>query len=114
MATTNSRAALDVSRRNFLRLCAAASGASLVSLDPRAALAAEPKKGGTLRVGFYIEAATMDPHLSGSKIDRQVSHNFYEPLVTFEYGIDQDDANDRACKRTFPGGDLEGFLVVID
>src|SRR4030095_2477688 len=82
MATTNPRAALDVSRRNFLRLCAAASGASLVSLDPRAALAAEPKRGGTLRVGFYIEAATMDPHLSGSKIDRQVYHNIYEPLVT--------------------------------
>src|SRR5262247_1823379 len=84
MATTNPRAALDVSRRNFLRLCAAASGASLVSLDPRAALAAEPKRGGTLRVGFYIEAATMDPHLSGSKIDRQVYHNIYEPLVTLD------------------------------
>ena len=50
MATTNPLAALDVSRRNFLRLCAAASGASLVSLDARAALAAEPRRGGTLRV----------------------------------------------------------------
>jgi peptide/nickel transport system substrate-binding protein len=35
-------------------------------------------------VGFYIEAATMDPHLSGSKIDRQVYHNIYEPLVTLD------------------------------
>jgi peptide/nickel transport system substrate-binding protein len=37
-----------------------------------------------LRVGFYVEAATMDPHLSGSKIDRQVYHNMYEPLVTLD------------------------------
>jgi peptide/nickel transport system substrate-binding protein len=35
-------------------------------------------------VGFYIEAATMDPHLSGSKIDRQVYHNIYEPIVTLD------------------------------
>ncbi len=73
MATTNPRATLDVSRRSFLLLCAAASGAPLVSLDPRSALAADaPRRGGILRVGFYIEAATMDPHFSGSKIDRQV------------------------------------------
>ena len=85
MATTNPRAALHVSRRNFLLMCAAASGAPLVSLDARSALAADtPRRGGTLRVGFYIEAATMDPHLSGSKIDRQVYHNIYEPLVTLD------------------------------
>ena len=85
MATTNPRAALAASRRNFLLMCAAASGTALVSLDPRSAFAADtPKRGGTLRVGFYIEAATMDPHLSGSKIDRQVYHNIYEPLVTLD------------------------------
>ena len=85
MATTNPRAALAASRRNFLLMCAAASGAALVSLDPRSAFGADtPKRGGTLRVGFYIEAATMDPHLSGSKIDRQVYHNIYEPLVTLD------------------------------
>jgi peptide/nickel transport system substrate-binding protein len=85
MPTTNPRAALEVSRRDFFLLCAAAAGAPLVSLAPRAALAADtPKRGGTLRVGFYIEAATMDPHLSGSKIDRQVYHNIYEPLVTLD------------------------------
>ncbi len=85
MATTNPRAAQDVSRRDFLLLCAAASGAPLASLDPRSAFAADaPKRGGTLRVGFYIEAATMDPHFSGSKIDRQVYHNIYEPLVTLD------------------------------
>src|SRR5437867_1210206 len=77
--------ASNASRREFLLMCAVASGAPLASLDPRPAGAADvPKKGGTLRVGFYIEAATMDPHLSGSKIDRQVYHNIYEPLVTLD------------------------------
>src|SRR5882762_2370982 len=72
-------------RRDFLLMCAVASGAPLTSLDPRSVFAADgPKKGGTLRVGFYIEAATMDPHLSGSKVDRQVYHNIYEPLVTLD------------------------------
>src|SRR4029077_8612001 len=81
MATTNPRAALDVSRRNFLLLCAAASGAPLASFDARSVLAADPPtRGGTLRVGFYIEASTMDPHFSGSKIDRQGSHKIYRPL----------------------------------
>src|SRR5438876_4233017 len=68
-----------VTRRTFLQLATAAS------LAPRVAFAADPpKRGGTLRVGFYIEAATMDPHLSGSKIDRQIYHNVYEPLVTLD------------------------------
>ncbi len=43
-----------------------------------------PRKGGTLRVGFYVEAATMDPHLSGSKIDRQVYHNVFDPLFILD------------------------------
>src|SRR4029450_5011795 len=74
-----------LSRRDFLLTYAAASGAALVSLEALPALGADPpKKGGTLRVGFYIEAATMDPHFSGSKIDRQVYHNIYEPLVTLD------------------------------
>src|SRR5438874_6551481 len=68
-----------VTRRTFLQLATAAS------LAPRVAFAADPpKKGGTLRVGFYIEAVTMDPHLSGSKVDRQVYHNIYEPLLTLD------------------------------
>ena len=74
-----------VTRRDFVKSCAGASGAAVVGLRPGAAAAADaPKKGGTLRVGFYIEAATMDPHLSGSKVDRQVYHNIYEPLVTLD------------------------------
>src|SRR6266705_1765351 len=77
--------ASDVSRRDFLLMCAVASGAPLAGLDPGPAVAADaPKKRGILRVGFYIEAATMDPYLSGSKIDRQVYHNIYEPLVTLD------------------------------
>jgi peptide/nickel transport system substrate-binding protein len=76
-----------VSRRDFLRT--AATSAAIVSTAglgavPAALAQSAPKKGGTLRVGFYIEAATMDPHLSGSKIDRQVYHNIYEPLVTLD------------------------------
>src|SRR5262247_4090897 len=73
-----------LTRRDFLLTSAAASGVALASLDTFPALAQAPKKGGTLRVGFYIEAATMDPHLSGSKIDRQVYHNLYEPLVVLD------------------------------
>src|SRR5213593_1245844 len=80
----NSGGSAMVSRRQFVTGCVVASGASAVGLRPRRALAQTPKKGGTLRVGFYIEAATMDPHLSGSKVDRQVYHNIYEPLVTLD------------------------------
>src|SRR5678815_2431705 len=72
-------------RRDFLRWSAVASGGLTAPWVVRAAGAqTAPKKGGTLRVGFYIEAATMDPHLSGSKIDRQVYHNIYEPLVVLD------------------------------
>src|SRR2546422_3338708 len=68
-----------VTHRTFLQLSAAA----LVT-KPALAAAETPKKGGTLRVGFYIEAATMDPHLSGTKVERQVYHNIYEPLLTLD------------------------------
>jgi peptide/nickel transport system substrate-binding protein len=72
-----------IGRREFLKSCAVAS-AAVAGLEPARAVADTPRKGGTLRVGFYIEAATMDPHLSGSKIDRQIYHNIYEPLVTLD------------------------------
>ena len=84
------RNARGTSRRSFLRVCAAASGALTPVVargfrgTPEALAQAAPKRGGTLRVGFYIEAATMDPHLSGSKIDRQVYHNLYEPLLVLD------------------------------
>src|SRR6186713_840163 len=95
MAATDPNTNADVSRRDFLSLCTLASGGlvQVAVLGARPAWAQQPagkavseapKKGGTLRVGFYIEAATMDPHLSGSKVDRQVYHNIYEPLVTLD------------------------------
>ncbi|HXJ81711.1 MAG TPA: ABC transporter substrate-binding protein [Candidatus Methylomirabilis sp.] len=78
----------SLSRRNFLRLCGVASGALGAGVASAAAFAqTTPKKGGTLRVGFYIEAATMDPHLSGSKVDRQIYHNIYEPLVVLDVNL---------------------------
>ncbi len=73
MAATASEPTGDFTRRDFMKACAAASAVSVVGLVRRATAEA-PKKGGTLRVGFYIEAATMDPHLSGSKVDRQIYH----------------------------------------
>jgi peptide/nickel transport system substrate-binding protein len=76
---------MTVSRREFLKTSAIAVSVPMLRVGPGVAAASDPpKKGGTLRVGFYIEAATMDPHLSGSKIDRQVYHNIYEPLVTLD------------------------------
>src|SRR5439155_283658 len=60
---------MSVSRREFLKTCAVMSSVPMVGLAPGVAAAQAPKKGGTLRVGFYIEAATMDPHLSGIKIN---------------------------------------------
>src|SRR5213596_3001849 len=75
---------MSVSRREFLKTCAVMSSVPMVGLAPGVAAAQAPKKGGTLRVGFYIEAATMDPHLSGSKIDRQVYHNIFDPLLVLD------------------------------
>src|SRR5262250_1051022 len=75
----------NLHRRDFLLLCAMAAGAVAPTMAARPASAqTTPKKGGTLRVGFYLEASTMDPHLSGSKVDRQIYHNIYEPLLTLD------------------------------
>ena len=104
-ATDPNTNARDVSRRGFLSLCTLASGGlvQVAVVGARPAWAQQPagkagseapKKGGTLRVGFYIEAATMDPHLSGSKIDRQIYHNIFEPLVVLDA-----DARDQARPR---------------
>ena len=43
-----------------------------------------PTRGGTLRVGLILDVATLDPHLSGSKVDRQVYHNVFDPLVILD------------------------------
>jgi peptide/nickel transport system substrate-binding protein len=55
------------------------AGATRAATSPGA-----PKKGGTLRVALGVDVATLDPHLSGSKLDRQVYHNLYEPLLTLD------------------------------
>jgi peptide/nickel transport system substrate-binding protein len=86
--TPRRREHVTVTRRDFLRWSALASGGLTAPWAVRAAGAqTAPKRGGTLRVGFYIEAATMDPHLSGSKIDRQIYHNIYEPLLTLDTNL---------------------------
>jgi peptide/nickel transport system substrate-binding protein len=89
-----------VSRRQFLRTSVLLSGglALVVACAPQAATqapassastpstagAATPKKGGTLRVALSVDVTTLDPHLSGSKLDRQVYHNLYEPLLVLD------------------------------
>jgi peptide/nickel transport system substrate-binding protein len=91
MARTRPAKIPVISRRDVLKGAVAAGALAPAALTAPSGVsralaqgAAPPRKGGTLRVGFYIEAATMDPHLSGSKIDRQVYHNIYEPLVTLD------------------------------
>ncbi len=84
-----------VNRREFLRTAALLSGglALLVACAPQSAAppapaaatnANAPKKGGTLRVGLSVDVVTLDPHLSGSKFDRQVYHNLYDPLLILD------------------------------
>jgi peptide/nickel transport system substrate-binding protein len=46
--------------------------------------AGSPTRGGTLRVGLSVDVVTLDPHLSGSKFDRQVYHNLYDPLFILD------------------------------
>jgi ABC-type transport system substrate-binding protein len=88
-----------LSRRSLLAGSAVVGGASLLNLGDvnaspgswRAAHWArfqdgEPQRGGTARVGLYIDAVTMDPHFSGSKVDRQIYFNVYDPLVNL--GVD--------------------------
>jgi peptide/nickel transport system substrate-binding protein len=37
-----------------------------------------------MRVGLGVDVTLLDPHLSGSKIDRQVYHNLYDPLLLLD------------------------------
>jgi peptide/nickel transport system substrate-binding protein len=61
------------------------SGAPPAASQPKPTEAAgAPKRGGALRVGLIVDAATLDPHLSGSKVDRQVYHNMYDPLFVLD------------------------------
>jgi peptide/nickel transport system substrate-binding protein len=63
----------------------AAPAAPAAAAQPtRASAAGSPQRGGTLRVGLFLDAATLDPHLSGSKVDRQIYHNLFDPLVILD------------------------------
>src|SRR5579864_8883889 len=87
-----------LSRRQFLRTGVLLSGglALVVACAPQAAApaapapasgasgVATPTRGGTLRVGLSVDVVTLDPHLSGSKFDRQVYHNLYDPLFILD------------------------------
>jgi peptide/nickel transport system substrate-binding protein len=63
---------------------AAATAPAGASRSTTPAAAASPNRGGTLRVGLTVDVVTLDPHLSGSKIDRQVYHNLYDPLFILD------------------------------
>jgi peptide/nickel transport system substrate-binding protein len=60
------------------------SGAAPAAQPKPAESTGAPKRGGTLRVGLTVDVATLDPHLSGSKIDRQVYHNLFDPLFILD------------------------------
>src|SRR3981189_424023 len=100
------RAAHRATRREFLRRSVLISGGvaltvacgqqAVVPAAPTApaggqapavtsvASSGAPKKGGTMRVAFGVDITTLDPHLSGSKIDRQVYHNLYDPPLALD------------------------------
>ncbi|MCA1645242.1 MAG: ABC transporter substrate-binding protein [Chloroflexi bacterium] len=67
---------------------AAPAGAAAPAPTPAggtsSAAAGSPKKGGTLRVALGVDITTLDPFLSGSKLDRQVYHNLYDPLLVLD------------------------------
>jgi peptide/nickel transport system substrate-binding protein len=63
---------------------AGATTAAGVAKPTAEAAAASPTRGGTLRVGLSVDIVTLDPHLSGSKFDRQVYHNLYDPLFILD------------------------------
>jgi len=76
-------APLSTSAATSVSAQAAASTPASTSA-PAATAASAPNKGGTLRIGLSVDIATLDPHLSGSKFDRQVYHNLYDPLFVLD------------------------------
>ncbi len=85
MPSPDARPRLSLSRRAFL---AGAAGIGLGGLGrTRPAAAQTPKTGGTLTVGVGADAATLDPHMSGSSFDRQLFHALYNPLVNIDASL---------------------------
>jgi peptide/nickel transport system substrate-binding protein len=60
------------------------AGTTAAATTAPAAAAGTPTRGGTMRVGLGVDVTLLDPHLSGSKIDRQVYHNLYDPLLLLD------------------------------
>ncbi len=74
----------SVSRRGFLAGAGAVTGLGLLGTPRPSRAQAAPKPGGTLTVGLGADAATLDPHMSGSSFDRQLFHALYSPLVNID------------------------------
>lgn len=74
---------ITLGRRGFLAGAAGVAGLGLLRPRPARGQAA-PKAGGTLNVGVAADAATLDPHMSGSSFDRQLFHALYNPLVNID------------------------------
>jgi peptide/nickel transport system substrate-binding protein len=75
-----------LTRRDVLeRAAAGAAAISLGGLVPATALAARPKRGGQLRIGFVGggPAETVDPHKSLSFIDAARAKNLFDKLTEF-------------------------------
>jgi peptide/nickel transport system substrate-binding protein len=64
-----------------LRFCAFLAIALLAAASSTGASAQGGRRGGTLRAALDADPPTMDPHLSGSAVDRQVYQNLYDKLV---------------------------------
>jgi peptide/nickel transport system substrate-binding protein len=89
----------SISRRTLLGGAGSLGVATALSVHGRAsasggslghsvrALSQEAKTGGSLRVGMSNDATTMDPHFSGSKYDRMVYFNIYDPLVQLDASL---------------------------
>jgi peptide/nickel transport system substrate-binding protein len=83
-----SRLAHDLGRRDFLRGSAAIGGAAALGALPDTTLAAEPKRGGTIKWAHIVAPDTLDPHFTGSLGAIKIHNNIYNGLlkVTYEGG----------------------------
>ncbi|MGV2980708.1 ABC transporter substrate-binding protein [Camelimonas sp. ID_303_24] len=69
-------------RRSFLALVSAAGAATLAG---GSALAAEPKRGGVLRLAAGINPSSLDPATGGSGFDHCYLWTMYDTLVEWDY-----------------------------
>jgi peptide/nickel transport system substrate-binding protein len=75
-------------RRRLLQTAGAAGAAALAWGGQRSDAAAQGiHRGGTLRIGLDGDPPTLDPHRSGSYVDRQVFQNLYDKLVDTDQNL---------------------------